>query len=57
MKVETLMQSVKYLTDEDELSKTIQFKEQIVLKRTINFLLKENFELKKNIRVKDGSID
>jgi hypothetical protein len=45
------------LTDEDEIWRTSKYKEQIVLKRTINFLLRENFELKKNTRVKDGSID
>lgn len=56
-KVESLMQSVMTLTNEEEIWKNSQFKEEVVLKRTINFLLRENFELKKQCRIKDGNIE
>jgi len=46
-KVESLLHSVFTLTQEEEILKTSLYKEEVVLKRTINFLLRENFELKK----------
>ena len=35
------------LTGDEEVLNKAKFKEEIVLKRTINFILRENFELKK----------
>ncbi|CDW82923.1 UNKNOWN [Stylonychia lemnae] len=57
LKVESLLQSVFTLTQEEEVLKTSKFKEEIVLKRTINFLLRENFELKKHCRIKDSFLE
>lgn len=56
-KVESLLQSVFTLTKDEEIIKTSKFKEEIVLKRTINTLLKENLDLKKQIRMKNLTID
>lgn len=51
------MQSVMMLTREEEITKNSKYKEEVVLKRTINSLLKENFELKKQCRFKDAEIE
>ena len=55
--MESLLQSIKTLTEGEDILKRSNFKEEIVLKRTINFLLRENFELKKQIRIKDSYLE
>eukprot|EP00347_Sterkiella_histriomuscorum_P020280 403338408 len=57
LKVESLLHSIFTLTQEEEIVKNSKFKEEIVLKRTINFLLRENFELKKQCRIKDSYLE
>lgn len=52
-KVESLLHSIMTLTQDEEIIKRSKFKEEIILKRTINFLLRENFDLKKQCRIKE----